>query len=317
MRHLIIGIGEALWDCFCHENGEIYVKKLGGAPANFVYHATQLGMEAIAVTSLGDDELGKELKEKLDALDVRSLVKIHKDFKTGVVKAFPQPDGGETRYEILEDVAYDHIPFTEELAERIPEIGAVCFGTLAQRMNKETAETIRKLLAMLDDAVLKVYDINMRPTCDVGQADEIFRTSLRLANVLKINEPELGKLALLFGVENLSDEQRCRYFIEGYDLKMLIYTLGEAGSIVYYREGKQIQESRCCVRIEDVLSELGAVKDENCDTVGAGDSFTAAFISALLKGKSVKEAHELASRLATYVCTKQGAMPQMDEKVLF
>lgn len=316
MRHLIIGIGEALWDCFCKDNGLIYIKKLGGAPANFVFHATQLGMDALVVSAYGDDELGRELKEKLDAIGVNSLMKVHKDFETGVVKAFTQQDG-ETKYEIIENVAYDHIPLSSELEARIPEVGAVCFGTLAQRMNKETAETVRRLLGMLDDDVLKVYDINIRPTCDVGEADEIFRTSLKLANVLKINEPELGKLAGLYGVAGLSNEERCRYFIEECDLRILIYTLGEEGSIVYYKEGQEILESRCCVSMDDVLSELGAVKDKDCDTVGAGDSFTAAFITALLKGKPVKEAHELASRLAAYVCTKQGAMPQMDERVLF
>lgn len=316
MKYLIIGIGEALWDCFCNKDGEVYIKKLGGAPANFVFHATQLGMDAQLVSALGDDEDGRELKKKLDTHEVKSLMKIHEDIKTGVVKAFPQQDG-ETKYEIIENVAYDHIPFSEELEARIPEVGAVCFGTLAQRRNEDTAGTVRKLLGMLDDDALKVYDINIRPTCDVGEADEIFRTSLKLANVLKINEPELGKLAGLYGVAGLSNEEICRYFIDECDLKMLIYTLGEDGSIVYYREGQEILESRCCVSMEDVLSELGAVKDEDCDTVGAGDSFTAAFISALLKGKPVKEAHELASRLAAYVCTKQGAMPQMDERVLF
>ena len=318
MKSLIIGIGEALWDCFLEKKGEVYIKKVGGAPANFVFHATQLGMDALVVSAYGDDELGRELKEELDAIGVNSLMKVHERpyFKTGMVNAFPQQDG-ETKYEIIENVAYDHIPFSEELEARIPEVGAVCFGTLAQRMNEETAETIRKLLGMLDDNVLKVYDINIRPTCDVGEANEIFRTSLKLANVLKINEPELGKLAGLYGVAGLSNEDICRYFIEECDLKMLIYTLGEDGSIVYYREGQEILESRCCVSMEDVLSELGAVKDKDCDTVGAGDSFTAAFISALLKGKPIKEAHELASRLAAYVCTKQGAMPQMDERVLF
>ena len=98
---------------------------------------------------------------------------------------------------------------------------------------------------------------------------------------------------------------------------MLIHTLGDKGSIVYYKVGQEILKNRCSVHMDDVLSELGTIKDVNCDTVGAGDSFTAAFISSLLKGKPIKEAHELASRVATYVCTKQGAMPQMDESILF
>lgn len=221
------------------------------------------------------------------------------------------------KYEICTDVAYDHIAFTLELEALIPEVGAVCFGSLAQRENDETAETVRRLLCELGDDVLKVYDINMRPTCDVGQADNIFKESLKLANVLKINEPELVKLAGLYGVANLSDEEICRYFIKECNLNMLIHTLGDKGSIVYYKVGQEILKNRCSVHMDDVLSELGTIKDVNCDTVGAGDSFTAAFISSLLKGKPIKEAHELASRLATYVCTKQGAMPQMDESILF
>ncbi|MBQ3044076.1 MAG: carbohydrate kinase [Alistipes sp.] len=316
MKNLIIGVGEALWDCFCDMNDVISAEKLGGAPANFVFHATQLNMNAVVVSAVGNDEKGRKLINELEARGIKLLIKVQNDYPTGMVKARSMANG-DVEYDIIAKVAYDHIPFTPELETLVPEIGAVCFGTLAQRENGESAATIRRLLGMLDDDVLKVYDINMRPTCDVGEADDIFRANLELANVLKINEPELHKLAGLYGVSELSDEDICKFFIEECNLKMLIHTLGEKGSIVYYKEGQQILKNHCCNRIDELLSQLGIAKDANSDFVGAGDSFTAAFISALLKGRSVTEAHQLASTLATYVCTKQGAMPSMDKRVLF
>ena len=123
---------------------------------------------------------------------------------------------------------------------------------------------------------------------------------MRRCNVLKINDEELPVVAKMSGVQAVSDAEMCRDLLERYDLKMLILTCGVAGSYVYTADG---------------VSFRPTPKVEIADTVGAGDSFTAAFIASLLLGKSVGEAHEAAVRISAYVCTQKGAMPRLPEKI--
>lgn len=330
MKKFIIGIGEALWDKFIKEH--LLIRKPGGAPANFVYHTTQLGIEGFVVSAVGDDDLGRELQEFLDKKGVRYIMHISKN-KTGEVEATPLANG-DNEYKIFKNVAYDDIPYTDALDKLVPYIGAICFGTLAQRENGTSSQTIRRLLESVDDeSTLKIYDINIRPTCDISNLEstteedarvereklmEIYTTSLQLANILKINQTELPILAECLGIKG-EHKQICEALIERFKLNIVIYTLGEEGSIVYYKEAgsQELQESYCRVDIDDIINELNITKDENCDTVGAGDSFTAAFVAGIIKGLDIKDAHYKASRLAAYVCTRQGAMPQLHKSILF
>ena len=330
MKKFVIGIGEALWDKFIKEH--LLIRKPGGAPANFVYHTTQLGIEGFVVSAVGDDDLGRELQEFLDKKGVRYIMHISNN-KTGEVEATPLANG-DNEYKIFKNVAYDDIPYTDALDKLVPYIGAICFGTLAQRENGTSSQTIKRLLESVDnEGTLKIYDINIRPTCDISNLEStteedarvereklmaIYTTSLQLANVLKINQTELPILAECFGIQG-DHKQICVTLMERFKLNIVIYTLGEKGSIIYYKdsETQELQESYCRVDIDDVISELNITKDENCDAVGAGDSFTAAFVAGIIKGLDIKEAHYKASRLAAYVCTKQGAMPDIPKELLF
>ena len=64
MSKFVVGIGEALWDMLPEG------KKLGGAPANFAFHAGQFGLESIAVSAIGNDPLGEEIVESFEAKDL-------------------------------------------------------------------------------------------------------------------------------------------------------------------------------------------------------------------------------------------------------
>lgn len=327
MKSIVIGIGEALWDIFRN------MRKPGGAPANFVYHTTQLGIDSFVVSAVGDDELGRELKEFLDKNGVRYIMHTSQ-LQTGRVEATPLPNG-DNEYKIFKNVAYDDIPYTETLEIIAPDTIAICFGTLAQRENGTSAQTIRRLLEAVDnERTLKVYDINIRPTCDISNLEStteegareereklmaIYETSLKLANVLKINQGELPILTECLGIPLGGPEQQCEAIMERYGLKMVIYTLGERGSYIYYKEAgkEELQKSYCRVDIEDIICDLNITKDKDSDAVGAGDSFTAAFIAGIIKGLDIKEVHLKASRLAAYVCTQQGAMPKIPEELIF
>lgn len=285
-NRIVIGIGELLWDRL--PGG----KKIGGAPANFVHHVEQFGIPACAVSALGDDADGKELREIMQTLGLNAETATV-GYPTGAVDVTFNAEGVPT-YNIIENVAWDHIPFTERLAMLAKRTSAVCFGTLAQR-SVESRETIRRFLDATPDDALRIFDINLRQQF---YSKEIVYGSLSRCNVLKVSDEEFPAVRGMLGLSADDFREDCREFIRRYDLRMLILTCGAKGSYVFAAEMAE-------------PSFVAAPKVDVADTVGAGDSFTATFMAALLKGASIEEAHRLASEVSAYVCTCSGAMPRL------
>ena len=286
MDRLVIGIGEALWDMLPEG------KKLGGAPANFAFHAGQFGLESMAVSAIGLDPLCEEIAKELEEHGLPFHLD-RTDYPTGTVQV-TLDSNGIPRYEIKEDVAWDNIPYTKELADLAGRAQAVCFGSLAQR-NPVSRETIGWFLDAVPEDCLKVFDINLRQSF---YSKEIIEDSMRRCDILKINDEELEIVKEMFGLEDLPTEGLCRSIIDEYGLKMLILTCGVNGSHVFSG---------------DVSSFIETPKVKVADTVGAGDSFTGAFVASILKGKTVREAHEAAVKVSAFVCTQSGAMPVIPE----
>lgn len=283
-RKYVVGIGEALWDVLPEG------KKIGGAPANFAYHVSQFGLESRVVSAVGDDALGEEILTNFREKNLQCMVpKVA--FPTGTVQVTVDA-AGVPCYDIMQGVAWDNIPFTEELAKLAGQTCAVCFGSLAQR-SEVSHNTIQSFLdAMPDgDGIYRIFDINLRQDF---YNREILCESLEKCNVLKINDEELSIVGRMFGYTGQDMRETCMKLLEDYGLKMLILTCGVAGSHVFTRDSVSFRETP---------------KVSVADTVGAGDSFTGAFIAALLKGKTVEDAHGLAVDVSAYVCTQSGAMP--------
>ena len=283
-RKYVVGIGEALWDVLPEG------KKIGGAPANFAYHVSQFGLESRVVSAVGDDALGEEILTNFREKNLQCMVpKVA--FPTGTVQVTVDA-AGVPCYDIMQGVAWDNIPFTEELAKLAGQTCAVCFGSLAQR-SEGSHNTIQSFLdAMPDgDGIYRIFDINLRQDF---YNREILCESLEKCNVLKINDEELSIVGRMFGYTGQDMRETCMKLLEDYGLKMLILTCGVAGSHVFTRDSVSFRETP---------------KVSVADTVGAGDSFTGAFIAALLKGKTVEDAHGLAVDVSAYVCTQSGAMP--------
>lgn len=275
MKQYVVGIGEALWDVLPSE------KKLGGAPANFAYHAGRLGYDAIAISAIGQDALGDELLEKLNQKKLEYLMP-RVDYPTGTVQVTVD-EKGIPSYEIKQHVAWDHIPFTPEMEAVARECRAVCFGSLAQR-SQESRATIARFLDTVSEDCLKVFDINLRQQF---YTRDIIEESLHRCNILKINDEELD----IIGPMLCKDKQQ---LIRDYQLLMLVLTCGTEGSYIF---------------TPDEESFLPTPKVDVVDTVGAGDSFTGAFVASLLSGKSIREAHQAAVEVSAFVCTQAGAMP--------
>ena len=281
MKKVIVGIGEILWDML--PSG----KALGGAPANFAYHAGRLGEEGWAVSAVGDDALGREIREIVSGKKLNNIIATS-DKPTGTVEVELDARGVPT-YNIMEDVAWDNIPYTPEMEALASRADAVCFGSLVQRMASR-ASVLRFVRAMRPDA-LKVFDINLRQHY---YSKEILEESLRLADILKINDEEIRIVAGMLGLGD-DDVAACRELIRSFGLKLVILTKGAEGSEV--------------VTLDEFIPQ-GTGDVEVVDTVGAGDSFTAAFVVAYLRGDSLADAQKLASDTASYVCSRKGAMPE-------
>lgn len=278
----VIGLGEALWDCLPEG------RKIGCAPANFAYHAAQFGLDTMAVSAIGDDELGHELEEKFLAANLNFHMPLV-PYPTGTVQVTLDANG-IPQYDICENVAWDNVPFDDVLRQMAANTQAVCFGSLAQRA-PVSRDTIHAFLAAVPADAMRVFDINLR---QAFYSKQIIEDSLRLCNVLKINDEELVVVRHMFGYDNLSTEEACRSLIREFDLKMLILTCGTDGSYVFSPAER---------------SFLPTPQVQVADTVGAGDSFTGAFVAQILRGKTIREAHETAVRVAAFVCTQAGAMP--------
>lgn len=278
---VIVGIGELLWDVL--PTG----KRAGGAPVNFVYHATQMGAEGYAISAVGNDVSGTEIIQELDKNHIISSYISTVEYPTGSVMV--ELKDGIPTYTIIEGVAWDHIPLTQNSIELMKRADAVCFGTLAQR-SSESRETLRTLLSYMDKEALRFFDINIRQSY---YSKELIESLLGLANVFKINDEELELLRPMFGLEGTTDEV-CHALIRQYDLRYLILTAGAEFSTIYSPAE---------------TSTLPTPKVKVADTVGAGDSFSGAFVCSVLTGKSLREAHQKAVEVAAFVCTQNGAWP--------
>ncbi|MDE6040832.1 MAG: carbohydrate kinase [Muribaculaceae bacterium] len=287
-KDMVVGMGEALWDVL--PDG----KKIGGAPANFAYHVGQFGLDSCAVSAIGDDALGAELLANFNEKGVRHLIETV-PYPTGTVQV-ELDQNGVPQYEIKENVAWDNIPYTARLEELAQRTKAVCYGSLAQR-NVVSRKTINRFLDAMDITpdTLVVFDVNLRQGF---YNKEILTESMQRCNILKINDEELVTVSRMFGYPGIDLQDKCWILLGKYNLKMLILTCGINGSYVF-------TPGNVSFRPTPVV--------EVADTVGAGDSFTAAFIASILKGLSVPEAHERAVETSAFVCTQNGAMPVLPE----
>ena len=289
MNFKIVGIGEFLWDLL--PGG----RQLGGAPANFAYHACALGAEARLISRVGSDDLGREALERLQTLGVPTdCIELDQTLPTGTVSVEVAPEG-QPHYQIHENVAWDAIHGESAGRLTVAAADAVCFGSLAQR-SEPSRSTIRSLVAAAPTSGLRIFDINLRQHY---YSPEVNEESLALANVLKVNDAELPRLAAMF---NLSGDERSQIsqLAERHRLRVVAYTRGGRGSLLF-SEGR--------------WSDHPGTGTNVVDTIGAGDSFTAAMTIGLLAGWDLDRINENANLIASFVCSRAGATPELPERL--
>jgi fructokinase len=278
-----LGLGELLWDCFPDR------RLPGGAPANVAFHAQQLGLSAATVTRVGCDSLGDEICEFLKSqglcLDLVQRDPIH---GTGTVTV--EPASTATKYTFKPDSAWDFLEATPSLLTAMKSAKAVCFGTLAQRCPVSRA-AIQTCLAAASPDCLIVYDVNLRPPF---YDREWIEQSLQEACIVKLNDDEVKILAPMLGASASDNAGFARWLCSQYDLELVCITRGGDGCLL--------------VNPQEIIDVPG-ISIKVVDTVGAGDSFTAALIQTRLAGWPLDRAAKFANRVGALVASHAGAMP--------
>ena len=289
MQNVIVGIGEILWDML--PSGKV----IGGAPANFAYHAQELGESSIVVSCVGNDELGREIISSLEKKDMPTeFLYIDKSHPTGVVSAKINKEG-KPSYLIQEEVAWDYIPTSTLMRELAFKSAAVCFGTAAQR-SQLSRMTIQTFVGLMEQDSIRVFDINLRQNF---YSQDVIETSLSLANVLKLNVNELSVVKKLLRL-NGDEKKILNELSRKYSLNLIALTRGREGSILF-TEGKTSNHEGHKINVED--------------TVGAGDAFVAGLVTGMLRGYELDDLHNKANRVASYICSKHGATPSLTNEI--
>jgi len=280
---LLIGLGELLWDVL--PGGE----RLGGAPANFSYHAAALGAVSLPVSTVGMDERGERALRELEAKGLSTAgIAVTDRYPTGYVEAILD-DRGVATYRFPDDVAWDHLEINDAARAAATRAAAVCFGTLCRR-SPDSRRVIEGYLRRLPPAVVKVFDVNLRQHF---YSPEIVRTSLEQADIVKLNDDELVVLSGYFQLTGDASNQ-LRQLRERFGLELAILTRGGQGSLL--------------VSAAEISDHPG-ITASLVDTIGAGDSFTAMVTMGILLGLPLTEINDRANRLAAWVCSRPGAMP--------
>ncbi|HAM70771.1 MAG TPA: carbohydrate kinase [Verrucomicrobiales bacterium] len=285
----VVGMGELLWDLL--PGG----REVGGAPANFAFHAGSMGAEAWVVSRVGRDEAGAELLEQLHRMGMSTgCVERDDSLPTGTVEV-EVGVGGEPRFRIREGVAWDNLRGEAAAVEIVGGADAICFGTLAQRC-VPSRSAIRRLLRAARPHALKVLDVNLRQEY---HSPEVIRESIELADVVKVNEQELPRMAEALGLPR--DPATCLgRMAADHGLRAVVMTRGGAGSLV-------LADGR--------WADHPGVPTQVRDTVGAGDSFTAAVTLGLLSGWDAERVSHAANQVASHVASCPGATPRLPDSL--
>ncbi|OEU47619.1 MAG: hypothetical protein BA866_06355 [Desulfobulbaceae bacterium S5133MH15] len=283
-QYTLIGIGEILWDEFPGS------RQLGGAPANFAFHASGLGARGMVISSIGDDLQGREIEVLLEKSGVSSLLSRDPDHPTGRVSVRADKKG-VVDYIVHEDSAWDFLDYSHSFSDAGRQADAVCFGTLAQR-NQISGKTIKQFIRQTKENCLKIFDINLRQQY---YSKIIISELLNLADVVKFNHEELDIVTRMFSLGGEEETSCLEKLISMFGLDLIILTKGKGGSRIFADRGND--------------SVYKPEPIQMIDSVGAGDSFTAAVALGLLMGFSLEKINRTASSVASYVCLKRGATP--------
>lgn len=281
---MIVVAGEVLVDIF-----EDY-ERIGGAPFNFAFHLHQMGLSVRLLTRVGNDDYGRQIVALLEhhQFDLRD-VQIDHHFATGTVRV-EVDDRGVPQFDIVRDVAYDHLDLSTASTIDWSDVRMIYFGTLIQRTPNGLGQ-IKHLLDQKTSQTTCFCDINLRPPHIYQAAVEL---SLRHADILKLNNEELVRIQTWFDGP-ARDRERISWLLDRFSIEILALTLGEQGSTI--------------VASGQVVNAPPPKSGSVVDTVGAGDAYAAVLAMGYLNGLPMAQTVEAATEFAAHICSLPGAVP--------
>lgn len=284
----IMAVGEIIFDVFGN-NAEI-----GGAPLNFCAHCALLGSQSALVSAVGNDNLGEKAMKYLSDFGVENSFVQKNSSPTGM--CIVTLENGIPSYEIKKDAAYFNTSVNAETVEKIKEFNPdiFSFGTLIQtdlRLRKE-------IVNALDECGFKEVfcDVNLRPGC---YDEESCKNCFERATILKISaeeEPLLNDYD--FYSAGASEKETVLNICKAFpNINLVLFTKGENGSLVYSRK-------------EDTFYDIPCVETEVVSSVGAGDSYSAAFLCEYFKSGNCEKAGIAGAMLSSFVVAHREAVPE-------
>ncbi|HZH89006.1 MAG TPA: carbohydrate kinase [Pyrinomonadaceae bacterium] len=287
----MVGLGELIWDFL--PGG----RQLGGAPTNFACMSRLLGNESAVASRIGADALGSEALERLVGLGVSTVhLQIDRIHPTGSV-GVRLDEGGEAVFAMNENSAWDYLEWTDDWAELARKADVICFGTLGQRV-EGARRTIIRFLEETRPGALRVFDVNLRHAFFNA---EMLERSLKLATIVKLNQPELSTLGAMLGLGADTEERMAKRLLDLYGLELVAITRGARGSLLVTGEE---------------ASDHAGVRVQVKDTIGAGDAFIAALAHYYLRRAPLGVVGEAANRTGAWIAAREGATPTADAGTL-
>ena len=284
---LVVSIGEVLWDIFGDE------KRLGGASANFLWHSRQFGADVELISAVGNDDNGREIIDILHGNGIGTDCVEILDFPTGIVNVVLD-DSGKPTYDIVEGSAWDNISVDADNKDLVAKADVIHFGSLAQR-NHVTADSMKQLLNSASKECIIVFDINLRQSY---YNKEIIQDSLEFATILKLSDEELPVVSDYFSIIGETVSEQLQNLLAMFNFHLIAYTCGPDGSML----------------VTDSEIDIHPGCPGNAvNSVGAGDSFLAALTAGIIRGDSLVEINDFANRVATFVCSQDGATPVLPD----
>ena len=284
--------GEILWDVFPD------IKRLGGAPLNVAMRLHSFGANVSMISALGNDAFGKEALSHIKTTGLDTTQIQRNDKPTGQV-IVSLDNKGNASYQIENDVAWDHIPWTEKNVETVTEADALVIGSLAFRsaltddelnIEETSIPNIEAIEVLLERSKYTVFDLNLRtPHYHLETVVALMEAS----DLIKLNDEELELIVLALGIEGKTLADELKMLSAMTETPTICVTMGSEGAMLLHKGGIHTQTG-FSVKVED--------------TVGAGDSFLAALLFGLLSGEHPEDALEISCAVGAIVASKQGAL---------
>ena len=309
-KYDVTALGELLIDftadgTLSDQGNPLFEANPGGAPCNVLAMLQKLGRHTAFIGKVGNDSFGKMLRDTLLEAGINTD-NLLTDNRVPTTLAFVHTAAdGDRSFSFYRDPGADMMLRPEEInTELIKSSKIFHFGTLSMTDPDIEAATKTAIEAAKETGAIISFDPNLRPPLwkDLNAAKEKIRYGLSQCDVLKISDEEI---AFMTDIDDV--DAGIALIRKHYDIPLICATMGKRGSKAYY---KNLAVSR------ETFSDVNTI-----ETTGAGDTFMACVLDAVLKngldGFDERKLYDMltfANAAASIITTRRGALKVMPER---